>query len=51
LVLAAGSDAGLTPLSFLEAFPTPHMTVDVKALQKVLKSSSGLGALLGGFGQ
>ncbi len=50
LVLAAGSEEGLGVLSFIEAYPTPTLTLDAKAMQKLLKSNDSLGSLLGGFG-
>jgi hypothetical protein len=50
IVLAAASENGLGGLSFLEAYPTPNMTINLIALQKLLKDNSGLGSLLrGGF--
>lgn len=50
LVLAADSEEGLGVLSFLEAYPVPTLTLDARAMQKLLKSNSDLGSLLGGFG-
>ncbi|MGF1600848.1 MAG: alpha/beta hydrolase [Thermosynechococcaceae cyanobacterium] len=48
LVIAAGSKEGLGTLSFLEAYPTPTLTIDARAMQKLLKSNASLGALMGG---
>ncbi len=50
LVLAAASKEGFGVLSFLEAYPTPTLTIDARAAQKLLKSNSTLGSLLGGGG-
>jgi hypothetical protein len=50
LVMAAGSEEGLGVMSFLKAYPTPTLTLDAKAMQKLLKSESSLGSLLGDFG-
>lgn len=48
LVMAAASEDGLGTLSFLEAYPTPTLTLDARAMQKLLKSNSTFGSLLGG---
>jgi hypothetical protein len=48
LVIAAASEEGLGVLSFLDAYPTPTLTLDARAMQKLLKSNASLGSLLGG---
>ena len=48
IILATASEKGLGGISFLEAYPTRNMTIDLIALQKLLKGSSGLGSFLGG---
>lgn len=51
LIGAAASDEGLTVLKILETYPTPNLTVDMKAMQKFLKSSQGIRSLLDGLGK
>ncbi len=48
LIGAASSKEGLGILSFLEAYPTPTLKIDLAAVQKLLKSDSILGAFMEG---
>lgn len=45
LIVAAASEEGLGMLSFLEAYPSQTLKIDLPAAQKLLKS----GSMLGGF--
>ncbi|ABW28980.1 alpha/beta hydrolase [Acaryochloris marina] len=48
LIGAAASDDGLGILSFLEAYPTQTLKIDLAAVQKLMKSGSLLGGFMGG---
>lgn len=48
LIGAAASKEGLGILSFLEAYPTQTLKVDLAAVQKLMKSGSLLGGFMGG---
>lgn len=48
LIGAAASKDGLGILSFLEAYPTQNLKIDLAAVQKLLKSGSMLGGFMGG---
>ncbi|NCJ05722.1 alpha/beta hydrolase [Synechococcales cyanobacterium C] len=52
LIVAAASPEGLGVITFLEAYPTPTMTVDLRKALQLLESTDGLGTLLQqGLGQ
>ncbi|WP_299487896.1 alpha/beta hydrolase [Acaryochloris sp. IP29b_bin.137] len=48
LIGAASSKDGLGILSFLEAYPTQTLKIDLAAVQKLMKSGSLLGGFMGG---
>ncbi|WP_299410751.1 alpha/beta hydrolase [Acaryochloris sp. IP29b_bin.148] len=48
LIGAAASKEGVGALSFLEAYPTKTLKIDLAAVQKLLKSSSMLGGFMDG---
>lgn len=48
LIGAAASKDGLGILSFLEAYPTQTLKIDLAAVQKLMKSGSLLGGFMGG---
>ena len=51
MIVAAASPEGLSVISFLEAYPTPTMTIDLRKAMPLLESTDGLGSLLQGLGQ
>lgn len=48
LIVAASSKDGVGLLSFLEAYPSQTLRIDIPAVQKLLKSSDMLGGFMGG---
>jgi|GEM_PF-2279913 len=48
LIVAASSKDGVGLLSFLEAYPSQTLSIDIPAVQKLLKSSDMLGGFMGG---